>query len=231
MAPGRRPTPALRRRSGSGGATAEGQAALRRIAAVAAAGEPPEKVFATVTDEASAVLGGALVALTRFERDGVEAVVLAQTGGHVAVGKRLRTTGDTTLARMRRSGRAERIDDYTGGSGTEWIQELGVRSGVSVPVVVDGGLWGALGVSSRTGLLPKGTERRLAVFAEMIAAVAVSAEARESVRVLADEQAALLRVAALVARGAGEAEIFDAVAVEAAALINDEPTTLVRYEG
>jgi signal transduction histidine kinase len=225
MATGRRPAPPSRRRSG------EGQAALRRIAAIAAAGEPPGVVFGTVTAEASALLDGALVALVRFERNGTEAVVLAQTGGHVAVGVRLNTTGDTTLARMRRSGRAERIDDYTNGSGTELIEELGVRAGVSVPVVVDGELWGSLGVSSLAGPLPMSTEHRLAMFAEIIAAVAVSAEARESVRVLADEQAALLRVAALVARGAGEAEIFDAVAVEAAGLINDEPTTLVRYEG
>jgi hypothetical protein len=102
---------------------AEGQAALRRIAAVAAAGEPPETVFGTVTAEVSVLLGGALVALTRFERGGAEAVVLAQTGGHVAVGVRLQVTGDTTLARMRRSGRAERIDGYAGGSGTELIDD------------------------------------------------------------------------------------------------------------
>ena len=37
---------------------AESQAALRRIAAVAAAGSPPETVFDTVTTEASVLLGG-----------------------------------------------------------------------------------------------------------------------------------------------------------------------------
>lgn len=207
------------------------QSALRRIAAIAAAGEPPETVFGTVTTEASALLGGALVALTRFEPDGAEAVVLAQTGDHVEVGARLPVIGDTTLARMRRSGRVERMDGYNGGPGTEKIEEIGVRAGVSVPVTVDGALWGALGVSSLAGPLPVGTEHRLAVFTEIVAAAAASAQARESFRVLADEQAALLRVAALVARGARESEIFDAVAVEAAGLIHDEPTTLVRYEG
>jgi signal transduction histidine kinase len=210
---------------------AAGQAALRRIAAVAAAGNPPETVFGTVTAEASILLGGALVALTRFERSGAEAVVLAQTGGHVAVGVRLPVTGDTTLARLWRSGRAERMDGYVGGRGTQLIEQLGVRAGVSVPVTVHGDLWGALGVSSLTGPLPAGTEHRLAVFVEIIAAAVVSTEARESARVLADEQAALLRVAALVAHSATEAEIFDAVAVEAAGLVDDEPTTLVRYEG
>src|SRR3954447_9464215 len=90
---------------------AESQAALRRIAAVAAAGSPPQTVFGTVTAEASALLGGALVALARFETD-YEAVVLAQTGGHVAVGVRIPVTGETSIARMRRSGRAERMDGY-----------------------------------------------------------------------------------------------------------------------
>ncbi len=102
---------------------------------------------------------------------------------------------------------------------------------MSVPVTVDGALWGALGVSSRTGPLPAGTEHRLAVFVEILAVAAADLEARESARVLAAEQAALLRVAALVAEGADETEVFEAVAEEAAGLIDDEATTLVRYEG
>jgi signal transduction histidine kinase len=209
---------------------AESQAALRRIAAVAAGGSPPQTVFGTVTAEASALLGGALVALARFETDD-EAVVLAQTGGHVAVGVRIPVAGETSIARMRRSGRAERMDGYVGGPGTQVIDQLGIRAGVSVPVIVDGILWGALGVTSRTGPLPVGVEDRLAVFVEILAAAAAGAEARENARVLAAEQAALLRVAALVAEGAGEAEVFDAVAEEAAGLIDDEATTLVRHEG
>ena len=90
---------------------------------------------------------------------------------------------------------------------------------------------GALGASSRTGPLPADTEHRLAAFVEIVAAAAASAEARESARVLAAEQTALLRVAALVARGADAVEIFDAVAEEAAGLIDDEATTLVRDQG
>jgi signal transduction histidine kinase len=210
---------------------AESQAALRRIAAVAAAGSPPHTVFGTVTAEASALLDGALVALARFEADADEAVVLAQTGGHVAVGVRIPVAGETSIARMRRSGHAERVDGYPGGPGTEVIEQLGIRAGVSVPVTVDGALWGALGVTSRTGPLPVGVEDRLAVFVEILAAAAAGAEARESARALAAEQAALLRVAALVAAGAAGAEVFDAVAEEAAGLIDDEATTLVRYEG
>jgi signal transduction histidine kinase len=210
---------------------AEELAALRRVAAIAAAGEPPEAVFDAVTAEASALLDGRLTALMRFEGGGSASVVVAQTGGHVSVGARLPVTGHSIAAHMWRSGRTERIDDYTGITGTRMVEDLGLRAAVAVPVTVEGSLWGSLGVSSRTGPLPNRTEDRLAMFAEIVAAAVVSAEARTSVRVLADEQAALLRVAALVAHGAAEAEIFDAVAVEAARLIDDEPTTLVRHEG
>jgi signal transduction histidine kinase len=219
-------------RSGAVAARADaGQAALQRIAAVAAGGSPPETVFEAVTSEASALLGGALVGLARFEGDGSEAVVVAQTGDHTTVGVRIPVVGDTTLTRLWRTGRAARMDAFGAGPGTRLVARIGIRAAVSVPVVVDGAIWGALGVSSRRGPVPAGAEHRLGVFVEIIAAAVVGAEARERVRVLATEQAALLRVAALVAEGAGEAEIFEAVATEAAGLIDDEATTLVRYEG
>ncbi len=122
MASDRPRSPAYRRLVRSGAVTARaasGQAALRRIAAVAAAGSPPETVFDTVTTEASVLLDGALIALTRFEKDGSEAVVVARTGGHVAVGTRLPMTGETTLARLWRTGRAERMDGYVERAGDD----------------------------------------------------------------------------------------------------------------
>ncbi len=206
-------------------------AALRRVTAIVAAGEPPRAVFGAVTAEASALLAGALVALTRYEGNGSDSVVVAQTGDHIPVGARLHLTGDGIAARMWRSGRAERIDDYAGIAADTMAADVGVRAVVAVPVTVDGSLWGTLSVSSRTGPVPIGTEDRLAQFAAVVAAAVVSAAARESYHALADEQAALLRVAALVAHRAGENEIFDTVATEAARLIHDEPTTLVRYDG
>ncbi len=209
----------------------QSQAALRRVTAIVAAGEPPQTVFEAVTAEASALMGDALIALTKYEGGGSDSVVVAQTGGHVRVGARLHLTGDGIATRMWRSGCSERIDDYTSIAATPMAMDLGVRAVVAVPVTVDGGLWGTLSISSRTDPLPTGTEDRLAQFATIVAAAVVSAAARESFHALADEQAALLRVAALVAHRAGEDEIFEAVATEAARLIHDEPTTLVRYEG
>ncbi|MDT7555004.1 MAG: hypothetical protein QOI16_3544 [Pseudonocardiales bacterium] len=147
---------------------AEEHAALRRVAAIAAAGEPPEAVFDAVTAEASALLDGRLTALMRFEGGGSASVVVAQTGGHVSVGARLPVTGHSIAAHMWRSGRTERIDDYTGITGTRMVEDLGLRAAVAVPVTVEGSLWGSLGVSSRTGPLPNRTEDRLAMFARSL---------------------------------------------------------------
>jgi PAS domain S-box-containing protein len=53
---------------------------------------------------------------------------------------------------------------------------------------------------------------------------------RDELRVLADEQAALRRVATLVARGVSPHEVFDAVAAEVSGLLAAPRTRLLRYE-
>jgi PAS domain S-box-containing protein len=53
---------------------------------------------------------------------------------------------------------------------------------------------------------------------------------RDALRALADEQAALRRVATLVAKGAAPTEVFDAVSVEVARLLGAAQVGLVRYE-
>ena len=58
-----------------------------------------------------------------------------------------------------------------------------------------------------------------------------SAHARERLQRLADEQAALRRVAELVARGVGQDELFASVATEASQLIDGLGATLTRLEG
>src|SRR4051812_7026264 len=108
---------------------AESQAALLRVTAIAAAGAPPRAVFEAVTSEASALLGGALVSMFTFEGDGTDAVVVAQTGGHVHVGARIHLTGDGIGTRMWKSGRAERIDDYHRIA----APRLGIRAVLAVP--------------------------------------------------------------------------------------------------
>jgi signal transduction histidine kinase len=78
--------------------------------------------------------------------------------------------------------------------------------------------------------LPDGIEARLAGFTELVATAVASSTSREQLAALADEQAALRRVATLVAHQAAPAEIFAAVADEVARLLRVEDTTIFRYE-
>jgi signal transduction histidine kinase len=55
-------------------------------------------------------------------------------------------------------------------------------------------------------------------------------ESRDELRLLVDEQAALRRVATLVARGVPAAEIFDAAAAEVRSLLGADLTGLIRYD-
>jgi GAF domain-containing protein len=77
---------------------------------------------------------------------------------------------------------------------------------------------------------PADTEERMARFAELLATAIANADAREALKRLADEQAALRRVATLVARGASPAAVFGAVAEEMVALLDAHGISLCRYE-
>jgi signal transduction histidine kinase len=78
--------------------------------------------------------------------------------------------------------------------------------------------------------LPPDTEARLTDFTELVATAIANAESRAGLARLAEEQAALRRVATLVAEGALPAAVFDAVAAEMATLLDADGITLVRYE-
>jgi pilus assembly protein TadC len=77
---------------------------------------------------------------------------------------------------------------------------------------------GAVLVGYRRALLPADTEARLASFAELVATATANTESRASLARLAEEQAALRRVATLVAQGVPPVEIFSAVSDEVAGL-------------
>ena len=93
----------------------------------------------------------------------------------------------------------------------------------AAPIVVEGRLWGVMVASSKEDEpLPADTESRIAAFTELVATAISNTEARPEARRLADEQAALRRVATLVAHEASPAEVFAAVAAEVARLLEVE---------
>jgi len=101
---------------------------------------------------------------------------------------------------------------------------------VEAPIIVDGQEWGALVVGSvRDPPLPPDTEQRMAKFADLVAIALANLESREALRALADEQAALRRVATAVARGEWP-DTSATIVREVALLLGAQGAVMLRYE-
>ena len=214
---------------------AEEQAALRRVATLVAAGAPPTEVFAAVSAEVAALLPADASALTRYEEDGTVTALSGWTteGGYRYVGRRYEV-GDTVSGLIFKTGRPGRVEysAHAPGDAADAAREMGWRSSVGAPITVDGRLWGTLAVISKseTPLPPDTTERRLAEFTELVATAIANSEAHQELARLADEQAALRRVATLVAQGAPPGEVFEAVSAEVAPLVGGDAAGVTRFE-
>ena len=210
---------------------ADEQAALRRVATLVAHGAAPDRVFAVVAEEIGALFGADITSIIRFDADGDVTLI----GGHGVVwreqGTRFKPYPGSAIASVRATGRATRLD--ADGRAAAVVPHIfrteGVHSAVNAPVVVEGTIWGTVGVASRRGRLPVDTEQRLAGFTELVATAIANAQARTELRGFADEQAALRRVATLVARGAPPEEVFAAVAAEVTRVIDVDVSFLSRY--
>ena len=121
-----------------------------------------------------------------------------------------------------------RVDDFDALPSAGIVRKYGIRAGVGVPVFIEDRLWGAFVSTSQIGPLPPDTESRLEGFAQLTWAAIANAEARESLRRLADEQAALRHVAELVARESPLPTVFNAVVEEAARVLNASSAAVVR---
>jgi PAS domain S-box-containing protein len=211
----------------------EEQAALRRVATLVAQETAPDAVFAAVAREVGEVLGVDATHLGRFDGDDT-VVSVAQWGSApgIRVGQRFPLEGDSVSKRVLRSGRAARIDDYEEAHGAiaTTIRGMGIRSAVGAPISVEGRTWGVMTATSKgQGPFPAHTEARIAQFTELMATAIANAEARAEVARLADEQAALRRVATLVAHGADPSAVFDAVTREVAEVLDSSAVSLARY--
>ena len=215
---------------------ADEQAALRRVATVVARGGSRSQVFNAIAEEVRQLIGADFIDLLRYDDD--RTAVSVASGGTAeeafAVGSRHELGGNNATSRILRTGQPVRIDDYdrtATGPIAETARTTGIRSVVGTPVVVDDRLWGAVTIGT-TGEapLPSDTESRLDQFTELMSTAIANAEARAEVERLAEEQAALRRVATLVAEGAPPAAVFDAVAAEMEGLLGADGVRLSRYE-
>jgi signal transduction histidine kinase len=216
---------------------AEEQAALRRVAVLVARATPPEQVFAAVAEEVGGLLEVDYTVLIRSDPEDMITVVGGWTATGVAlpspVGSRFEVGGRNVSTLTLRTGRAARLDAYadvTGSIGNTGARDWGFRSSVGVPIGVEGRPWGLILVAyTRDQQLPAATETRLASFTELVATAIANTESRASLARLAEEQAALRRVATLVAQGGPPMEIFSAVSDEVAGLFGARAGVL-RFE-
>jgi signal transduction histidine kinase len=217
------------------GVLADEQAALRRVATLVARQPSPAEVFAAVTEEAAGLLHLDSTHLVVYERDQTATVVGScnPRGQPIPVGTRVPVEGDNIIGRVFRTQQPARIDDYgdAGGPVAEKVRSIGVRAAVGVPVLAGGRLWGVLAVgSSRPEPLPADTEIRIGAFTELVGTAIANSDARTEIERLAGEQAALRRVATLVARGAETGEVFAAVAREVSGVMHLPVAAVQRYE-
>jgi signal transduction histidine kinase len=208
--------------------------ALTRVATLVARQPPQEEVFAGVTRETATLLDARMSLLLRVESP-TQAVILAgwsRDETPVPVGSRGVLDGRGLVGQIMRTGRPVRIEDFdeVGETVAAQMRQIGVRAGVAGPVALGGRIWGALSAAWPEGApIPASAEERVAAFAELVSYAIDNAETREDLRRLADEQAALRRIATLVAQGAEARAVFDAVCEETGRLFAATSVNLAHY--
>jgi signal transduction histidine kinase len=161
------------------------QAALRRVATLVAGDPDAGRLFEAVCEEVGRVLGVESANILRFEDDRTQTVVGAWAAGGAPwfpAGEKVPVDGETVSGRLLRTGRPQRVDEYTGVRGklVKRLQAVGIRSAVGAPVKVAGVTWGGIVASSgRPHAFAKGVEHRLADFAELVTAALANVDARE----------------------------------------------------
>ena len=225
---------------------ADEQAALRRVATLVAAGIEPDELFSAVSEEVARLFTADGAGVGRFDPDGYGVTVgRSESLRGIQVGSRQDLDKSIIAGEVYRTGRAARKElrrDDVGDAGAlgevaRRVLAMGVISTVAAPIVVEGELWGLVTVSSSHTTLPPDTEKRLERFGELLATAIANAETRAELaasearaRELANEQAALRRVATLVAKGATPDELFSAVAEEVAGIVDIPVVGVNRYE-
>jgi len=218
----------------------EEQAALRRVATLVAKTMSPAEVFEAVTAEMRQLLEVDGCMLVRFEDDGSSTVMAHDVlaGPRLAAGSVLPVEEGSIIAEMRRTGRPVRRDapEVTPDALAGRVRERALIGAAKAPVVVQGRVWGYAGIAWRQPV-PADTEARMVQFTELVGTAIANADSRAHLdasrarlSAVAAEQAALRRVATLVAEGASPARVFEAVATEMRELLDIELAVLERFE-
>ncbi|RJU00258.1 GAF domain-containing protein [Arthrobacter frigidicola] len=163
---------------------------LRDIADLVAQASRTEDVFQLAAVEASRQLDGDAVTITRYTAiDELE--VVATHAGPTPPGTRIKYGPGTLPHQVRQQKRSVRVDDYRVELDAALAEQYGLRASVSVPVNIEGTVWGAFTATSLTGPLPRYTEDRLESFAHLVVTTIANIEARDELRALVQHDLAL----------------------------------------
>ena len=214
---------------------ADEQAALRRVATLVAGGALPYKVFTAVANELTHLIGAEATFVSRVDHSSGHLVIVGSYGrvsDKVPIGFRLKLLPDMVQATALRTGRPARIngEGLANGPHGAWVATLGMHAGIATPIVVGGQPWGVVVAATSREDFPDGTEERMAGFIELAATAIANAKAEQELRELADTQAALRRLAMLIASGEPPDAVFAAVTREALAHFGGGTARMLRYE-
>jgi signal transduction histidine kinase len=171
------------------------QSALRRVATFVAREHSPEDLFATLAEEVGVLLEVDASSILRFEADATATVVAGWSVGEITlpVGRRVPLDGENLSGVVQRTGRPQRMEGYDAATGpiADTARELGIRSAVGSPIVVERKTWGMITVMSREPApLPADTEARLAEFSRHAGIAVANAKGRSD---LAESRARIVR--------------------------------------
>jgi signal transduction histidine kinase len=203
---------------------------LRRVAQAVATAGPPDDILGAICRAAADQVDGQAITLLRFVTDDT-IVAVATHGGPVPPGTRVVHQPGSMSEEVARTNRAVRVDDFERRTSAGIVGTYGIRSGVGVPIVIEGRVWGMFSATSQTGPLPLDTEARLEGFAQLVWAAIATTDSRGALRRLVDEQAALRHVAELVARESPPSAVIDAVVREGGRVLEASSAAVVRDDG
>jgi len=225
---------------------ADQQAALRRVATLVAGGTRPAEVFTAVADELGHLIGAEATFVARAdvsspsrsaerrepERHTTVVGSYGRVSDEVPIGFRIGLQpgmASTAAIQTRHSARINGEKLANGPFGAI-AGRLGMRAAIATPIVVEGRYWGVTVAATSRADFPAGTEARMTGFMELAATAIANAQADQELRELADTQAALRRLAMLVARGEPPETVFAAATREALRHFGNGTARMIRYE-
>jgi len=165
------------------------------VATLVAREHSPDQLFATLAEELGTLLVVDAASILRYEVDSTVTVVAGWSEGAISLplGERLPLEGANLAGEVLRTGRPQRKEDYSHAAGpiAATVRELGIRSAVASPIVVEGATWGVIAVlSRRPEPLPPDTEARLTEFSRHAGMAVANAKSRSD---LAESRARIVR--------------------------------------